>query len=250
MEYYVYIYLDPTKPGNYVYGDYIFNYEPFYVGKGKGNRLFNHIRPHYRLRKCEKSYIINSIYEKGFKPIIFKIKDNMSSEDAYKLEGVLLETIGLKNKNKGPLSNVMAYANGLHCHSEETKKIISMTSSTRRHTEETKEKIRQSKIGPKNPMYKNGKTKHPILRLSKSEAKLGPRNPMYGKKLTQEQLLKRSLESNRKKTYKIIHPDGKIEIIIGILRYCGENKLNCRGVRRVIYGERKKYKGMIIKEIK
>jgi len=32
-KYYVYVYLDSRKPGKYKYGEYEFDYEPFYVGK-------------------------------------------------------------------------------------------------------------------------------------------------------------------------------------------------------------------------
>ena len=36
--YYVYIYTDPRKSGDYSTIHSAINYEPFYVGKGKGNR--------------------------------------------------------------------------------------------------------------------------------------------------------------------------------------------------------------------
>ena len=44
--YYVYVYLDSRKPGIYYYHglDYTFKYEPFYVGKGKGLRMHDHIK--------------------------------------------------------------------------------------------------------------------------------------------------------------------------------------------------------------
>lgn len=42
-EYYVYAYLDPRKPGLYVYGNYKFDYLPFYIGFGKLDRLNRHL---------------------------------------------------------------------------------------------------------------------------------------------------------------------------------------------------------------
>lgn len=41
--FYVYIYFDPRKPGNWVYGEFIFEFEPFYAGKGKDDRIDDHL---------------------------------------------------------------------------------------------------------------------------------------------------------------------------------------------------------------
>jgi len=38
-DYYVYVLMDSSKKGEYVYGDIKFNFEPFYIGKGKGDRI-------------------------------------------------------------------------------------------------------------------------------------------------------------------------------------------------------------------
>lgn len=43
MEFYVYVLLDPFKNGIFTYDEYHFEYEPFYVGKGKGKRKTNTI---------------------------------------------------------------------------------------------------------------------------------------------------------------------------------------------------------------
>ena len=43
-DFYVYIYLDPRKPGSFMYNNLEFNFEPFYVGKGTKNRAHSGIR--------------------------------------------------------------------------------------------------------------------------------------------------------------------------------------------------------------
>lgn len=47
--FYVYVYLDPRKSGKYKYGEYDFDYEPFYVGKGCKERLYDHL---WEIKKC------------------------------------------------------------------------------------------------------------------------------------------------------------------------------------------------------
>ena len=42
---YVYVYIDPR------------NNEPFYIGKGKGNRLFSHLNESTESRKVERIHI-------------------------------------------------------------------------------------------------------------------------------------------------------------------------------------------------
>ena len=104
-EFYVYIYLDPRKPGIYEYGDYKFDYEPFYVGKGKGSRMYEHL---YRNDKhnSHKTNKIKSILGEGIEPIILKVKESLCEIDAYELEIDLIKLIGRKCTKEGILTNI------------------------------------------------------------------------------------------------------------------------------------------------
>lgn len=106
--YYVYIYLDPRKKGNYIYGEYKFDYEPFYVGKGCRSRHTQHLTNNHlsKNKKSPKVHKILKLLSLGQKPIIIKVKENMSNEDAYEFEKNLIKLIGRKDKLTGLLLNL------------------------------------------------------------------------------------------------------------------------------------------------
>ena len=143
MEYYIYIYLDPRKPGVYIYDNYTFDFEPIYVGKGKNRRYKQHIRqcllhPHKSIFYRKLNNIL-----KEHKPIYFILEGNLSNENACKKEIELIKLIGRLNIKAGTLCNLTNGGDGT------TGYILS---------EQTKEKIRQIHIGHKR--WKN--IKHPM----------------------------------------------------------------------------------------
>ena len=109
---YVYIYCDPRKKGFFTYDgvDYIFNYEPFYVGEGNGYRFKRHIS-NYEIEwnyNTIKNGKIKSILKEGHdlsKYIIF-YKDGIDKIEALEIERFLIEKMGRLNKKTGILSNL------------------------------------------------------------------------------------------------------------------------------------------------
>jgi len=104
-KFYVYIYLDPRKPGKYKYGEYEFDYEPFYVGKGLGKRIYRHLQLLDNfLPKSNK--IKKIIKETENNPVIVKFKENLTEIESFDLERVLIKIIGRKDLKLGPLTNL------------------------------------------------------------------------------------------------------------------------------------------------
>jgi hypothetical protein len=69
--FYVYAYLDPRKPGKYVYGEYVFDYGPFYIGKGFDNRMYIHLtesinglKDFYKIHNLNAANMINVVNKK------------------------------------------------------------------------------------------------------------------------------------------------------------------------------------------
>lgn len=102
--YYVYVYLDTRKAGSYVYGDYIFDFEPIYVGKGKGSRSIRHLKTDRN--NAIKTNKIDKIIREGFEPKIVKVVEGVSNDKALSIEIDLIKLIGRYCKGEGPLTNV------------------------------------------------------------------------------------------------------------------------------------------------
>lgn len=90
-EHYVYTLIDPI------------NRIPFYIGKGKKNRCFSHLKGYANYNEEKLNYIIN-IRNLGFDPIVYKIIEDLSNEDSLKYESYLIEYYKefLTNKKVSP----------------------------------------------------------------------------------------------------------------------------------------------------
>lgn len=176
--YYVYVYMDPRNPGEYVYGEHKFDYEPFYIGKGTNRRYNSHLiesRGFSNRKNNNKSNIekIRSILNDGMEPVIIKYRINLSENEAYEIEGKLIFLLGKKINKKGPLLN---YADGGkgptgYIHSDAHKEKMRIISSGKKHTEETKNKLSADRIGEKNPMF--GKKVNDETRTKRKDSMIG-----------------------------------------------------------------------------
>jgi len=179
-DFYVYIYLDPRKPGKYKYGSCEFEYEPFYVGKGKNGRWKNiNGRTNYFINRT------NKIKKYGLKPIIFKLIENLNEKQSFYFETQLICKIGRKDLDRGPLINFTDGGDGSSgkITSEKTKRILSEKKKGRHPSRETRNKmskIRKGKYsGESHPFY--GKHHSEEWKKKQSEKLKGEDNPNYGK---------------------------------------------------------------------
>ena len=150
--FYVYVYLDPRKPGHYVYGEYEFDYEPFYIGKGSNGRLYDHLYKRKRNIKHNRHFYnkISKIQrECCVDPIIVKVKEIITEEISLDLEIAMITTIGRYDLKKGPLCNLTDGGEGVSGKivTEETRKKLSEINKGLIVSEETKKKISMSKKG-------------------------------------------------------------------------------------------------------
>lgn len=93
-QYYVYAYLNPLRPCRIEFGSVCFLFEPFYIGKGKNNRMFDHIKEARPTRKYKNSHKLNTIrkiQEHGQQPYILVIEKDLSEPDALATETEMFE---------------------------------------------------------------------------------------------------------------------------------------------------------------
>lgn len=105
-DYYVYIYLNQLKEGEWIFKGHTFNYQPFYVGKGTKKRDKSHLYPSNLKKVSYKNNIIKKILkELGEEPIHFRLYENLTNEEAIRIEAELIEHFGRINTETGILTN-------------------------------------------------------------------------------------------------------------------------------------------------
>lgn len=213
--FYVYVYLDPRRPGVYSYEEYSFDYEPFYIGKGSNYRWREHL---WNYKQKDNKFFHGKIgkirKQLQMDPIVLKVKEGLTEEESFSIEIKLITLIGRRDLSTGPLTN---FTNGggslLKCvrkpwseetrekimkirkehpprlgkhNSEETKLKQSLAKKGKALSEEHKSKLSEVRRG-KEPWNK-GQTKENNESLKRmSESKRGESNYLFGKKRTEEE---------------------------------------------------------------
>jgi hypothetical protein len=149
-KFYVYALLDERKPGNFSYeiDDIIIDlsYEPFYIGKGTGNRMIVHEKMALlESNTTIKDNKIRKIWSEGKKIIRTKILDQLDEDTSLELEIKLIKEIKRKHEG-GPLINLTDGGDGLKNPSLEIRQKIGEAGKNRIIREETREKLRNNWI--------------------------------------------------------------------------------------------------------
>lgn len=85
LGYYVYLLIDPT------------NNKIFYVGKGTGNRIFNHINDaFFSSLESDKLEMIRSIHQQGLEVKLAIIRHGLTEKEAFEVEAALIDLIGIR----------------------------------------------------------------------------------------------------------------------------------------------------------
>ena len=160
-EYYTYAYLREDRT-------------PYYIGKGKGDRVYKKGKGEVKPPKDQSR-------------ILF-LKQNLTEEEAFKHEVYMIAVLGRKDLGTGILRNKTDGGDG-------PSGVI--------RSEETRRKYSEAKKGESNPNY--GKSHSEETRRKLSEARKGESNPNYGKSPSEETRRKKSEAMKGKKWWN----DGK-----------------------------------------
>ena len=111
-EYYIYIFLDQRCAGIWEFEELVFNYKPFYIGKGKKRRLNAHFCKSQLAKNTPKNNLINKIKrELNELPIHNRIYEGLTEEEAFEIEKRIIIHFGRFNDG-GLLMNLTTGGDG------------------------------------------------------------------------------------------------------------------------------------------
>jgi len=214
MDFYVYAYLDPRKPGEFKYSNYRFDFEPFYIGKGRNWRYRKHLLTVKggKYSNLPKNNVIRNILDEGLEPVIIKYMENMEESDAFLLERDMITKIGRKDLYTGPLRNLSdgGEGNGNRKLTDEHRKNISeskkgkTTENMRKHLK----KIHESMKGNKRTLGMKFSDES-IKKLIKSRIKPIIKLDLDGNFIEEFESIKEAMEKTGISMKKVLNGSGK-----------------------------------------
>lgn len=229
-KFYVYLLIDPR------------NKQPFYVGKGHGNRYKEHFRnSSLIIEKSSNKEKIKRILEIKNLDLLPDVKFEyfcQNEEEAFDVENFLINNIGTVKEGTGPLLNQLTGESskvGRCVTNKETLKLMSLIFSGENNP-------CYGKIGKEHPAFGIKHSKESVkIRCEKlkenlkQNPRLGNKNSNFGNKWNEEQKIKQSnkikgkyigVNNPRAKKFLLISPENKEFIVIGGLRnFCKENNI-------------------------
>lgn len=225
-DFYVYVFLDPRKPGSHTWHESVFDYQLFYVGKGRGRRWRRHLAKKELSKNIPKSNKIQAIRKAGMEPLIVKVVIDLSEQKALDIEREMISKFG-KVWNGGMLVNQVdggVGTSGLP-RSEETKRKISQSLQGVNVGRYMNEQWRQ-KIADNNAKYWQDKHHSDDTKEKLSKINKGKKYP------------------RRCVSYKLIDPEGNEFIVSnGLEQFCRNRNLCRSHLVSVAGGKRKSHKG-------
>jgi hypothetical protein len=196
---------------------------PFYIGKGRGNRLFEKERHNVKVPPNDR--------------IIF-LKQNLNEKEAFKHERYMIFILGRKDIKTGILRNKTDGGEGAsgYIHTDEAKLKISKANKGennpfygREHTKETKQKMK----GRKPPSISLE------ARKRMSEKKRGiPRDRSIVDKMMETRKINQSFvgkNNPNSKVFVFTSPQGQEYIVVGqFQKFCKEQNISCWGMKNMI----------------
>jgi hypothetical protein len=101
-KFYIYVLQNPRKPLRFNTDKYGLKFEPFYVGKGQGNRSDVHYENFMSYDTSHNSKLLaelTRLRSYGVKPVVSKIYFCKKEEDAYRKEREVIEHYGIRYKD-------------------------------------------------------------------------------------------------------------------------------------------------------
>ena len=153
-KFYVYAYFNPLKAIATEIDDTVFEYQPFYIGKGCGERMHVHMKEAQLLKESvvelkrtnlHKCNTINQILDAGKYPIIVKLFEDLTAADALAEESRLILQLGtranIEGVKAGPLTNQKISIDGRIVISDETRAKMSASLKGKHLSDEHRRKL-------------------------------------------------------------------------------------------------------------